>query len=53
MLDMMMLDVLSTMAQPRREPQQLELDLPTVELCVCGEDISNCEDAYEHMTHGV
>lgn len=23
------------------------------ELCICGETLEECPDAYEHMTHGV
>ena len=23
------------------------------ELCICGEPLEECPDAYEHMTHGV
>ena len=23
------------------------------ELCICGEPLKDCPDAYEHMTHGV
>ena len=35
------------------EPNEHFVDHGDEDICMCGEPLDDCPDAYEHMTHGV